>query len=141
MKIPDEDDWQNDFGDIDVAEARRHFFGRDLVQAEQLFRENALCYQENIVFMPFGCFQFYLEAYIRYILSDASKGDSDGASCFFGVVECRCSDILRLPAETKARVRLVLDRLAQGQDYYDAPIDIYGCFDKRAEEAKSRIKE
>jgi hypothetical protein len=58
MKIPDEHDWRNDFGDLDVASAKANFFGLDLTRAEQLFRDNALCYQEDIVFMPFQCFQF-----------------------------------------------------------------------------------
>jgi hypothetical protein len=141
MKIPDEEDWRNDYGDLDVAGARRNFFGINLEQAEQLFRNNALCYQEDIVFMPFTCFRYYIEAYVSYLLSDASKGDSDGASCFFGLIECRKEDIILLSTETKCRIRRVLDRLATGQEYFDAPIDIYKSFPKRAEKALNQIKE
>ena len=41
------------------------------------------------MFMPLACFRYYIHAYLDYLLSDKSEGDSDGASCFFGLIEFR----------------------------------------------------
>jgi hypothetical protein len=78
---------------------------------------------------------------LNYLLSDYSKGDSDGASCFFGVIEYRNSDIMLLPFATKARIRKVLDRLAAGQEYFDAPKELYDSFSERAASARNQINE
>ena len=52
MQIPTELDWQNPYGDLDIKKAKEHFFGKTLEEAEELFVENALYYQEDILFMP-----------------------------------------------------------------------------------------
>lgn len=140
MTIPGEHEWGNDTGDLDVAWARKNFFGLSLLQAEELFRKNALHYQEDIVFMPFRCFQFYIHAYMDYLLSDASKGDSDGASCFFVVTECRTSDIARLPDDTREKICRVIDKIAVGQGFFDANVDIYGSFTEEAAKAKMKLR-
>jgi hypothetical protein len=140
MKIPGEDEWRNDYGDLDVAAARRNFFGLTKDQGEILFRKNSLRYQEDIYFMPYACFEFYVHAYLDYLLSEHSLGASDGASCFFGLVECRTDDILILPIDTQKKIHRVLDKLAVSQDYFEASIEIYGSFPARASAARELIK-
>ena len=140
MNIPGSKEWGEDLGDLDVACARKNFFGISLQQAEELFRKNALSYQEDIVFMPFPCFRFYVHAYMDYLLSDASRGDSDGASCFFTLIECRTSDIIRLSADAKMKLGRVLDKIASGQEYFDADKAIYGSFRENSENAKKKIQ-
>lgn len=139
MKIPDENDWRNDHGDLDVACAHKNFFGLSLDEAENRFRENALSYQEDVVFMPRACFVYYLHAYLNYLLSSDSRGDSDGASCFFGLVECRSHDFALLPADALAKVHLVLDRLGTRQGYFDAEEYIYGSFATKADVARKQL--
>lgn len=141
MKIPDETDWRNDHGDLDIDSARKNFFGLRLDEAENRFRQNALSYQEDVIFMPPACFAYYLHAYLNYLLSSDSRGDSDGASCFFGLVECRSQDLARLPAETRAKVSLVLEKLGTGQDYFDADESIYGSFATKADVARKQLDE
>lgn len=141
MSIPGETEWLNEHGDLDVAAARRNFFGLTLAEAEVLFRKNSLRYQEDIYFMPFACFEFYVHVYLDYLLSDHSRSDSDGASCFFGLVECRHEEIMKLPLPTRGKVRRVLDRLAEGQTYFDAAVEIYGSFPARASVAREKLQE
>jgi hypothetical protein len=111
MAIPTDDDWAHHPDDLDAACARRHFLGKSREQAVALFVENALNYQEDIMFMPVTCFYFYAHAYIDYLMSDRSEGDSDGASCFFGIVEVRKHELLRGPPELRERIRTLLRRL------------------------------
>jgi hypothetical protein len=45
--------------DLDGRCAERHFLGKTLDEAEALFRENSLCYQEDLMFMGVSAFRFY----------------------------------------------------------------------------------
>jgi hypothetical protein len=133
MNIPTETDWAHHPDDLDAACAKKNFFGKTRDQAVELFVVNALTYQEDIMFMPEPCFCFYVHSYIDYLMSGLSKGDSDGASCFFGIVEVRKDDILRGPSELMTRVAALLRRLAERQAWYEAQPDIYGQFKERSE--------
>ena len=140
MVIPAEADWRSEPWDLDIPYAYEHFFGKSLVEAFDLFVENALRYQEDIMFMPLACFEYYIHAYMDYLLSDKSAGDSDGANCFFGIVECRSHDICGGGDVLRRRVVEVLDRLRTRQPWYDATPEIYGDFAVMADEAMKLIE-
>lgn len=117
---------------MDIPYAYKHFLGKNLEEAFDLFVDNALCYQEDIMFMPVVCFRYYVQAYADYLLSEASKDDSDGANCFFGLVEIRRDDISKSPDIVVSQVRKTLLRLRDNQSWYDADEDIYGSFKSRS---------
>ena len=131
--VPTEADWRSEPWCLDTADAYDHFFGKSLAEAELLMEENAIYYQEDLVFMPTKCLEFYIEANIEYLLWNRSKGDSGGASCFFGLLECRHDDIQSFSPATISRVKNLLDRLASHQTWYEAEPAIYGNFAERAE--------
>ena len=133
--IPTEAEWRSEPWDLDIPHAYEHFAGKSLEEAQRLFEEDALSYQEDLMFMPLACFRYYLDAYSQYLLSDASQGDSDAASCFFGLVEVRHKDIMSCHVSARAHVHAVLDRLARSQAWFDASEDIYGSFLRRAARA------
>jgi hypothetical protein len=58
--------------DLDGKCAERHFLGKTLQQAEALFREASILYQEDLMFMGPIAFRFYVQAAISYIQSDAA---------------------------------------------------------------------
>jgi hypothetical protein len=130
--IPTEADWRSEPWDLDIPYAYEHFAGKSRSEAVSLFKDNALYYQEDVMFMPTACFPFYAIAYSDYLLSEDSKGDCDGASCFFGLAEVRAAEI---------RSEGVLRHLAARQVWYDADPTIYGDFAKRAEKALSLIQQ
>ncbi len=115
MNIPSETDWRSEPWCIDIPIAYEHFFGKSLDEAFALFVEKSICYQEDVMFMPKACFRFYLYAYMSYLLSPISSGDSDGASCFFELVEFRIDDILSSDPVLGIRVSEVLNRLRDNQ--------------------------
>lgn len=104
MTIPSRQDI-NVYDSLDERSACEHFLGKTLEQAEALFRENSLCYQEDLMFMGVGAFRFYVQAAISYIRSDSATGDSAIASCLASILE------FRLEYET-AELRPVADQLA-----------------------------
>lgn len=132
--IPTEADWRSEPWDLDVACAYEHFAGKSLDEAVRLFKDNALYYQEDVMFMPRACFPFYAKAYIDYLLSDDSQGDSDGASCFFALVEVRSGEI-RSDRSLAAMVAQALHHLATRQQWYDADMPLYGDFAERSQKA------
>ena len=131
--IPSDADWRSEPWSLDTECAYEHFFGKSLPEAIALLEENALYYEEDLMFMPAQCLRFYIDAYMDYLLSDRSVGDSDGASSFFGLVEVRCEDIKAFSSNTVQSVKSVLNRLASQQTSYDAAPEIYGSFEKKAE--------
>ena len=108
MQIPTEHDWANPYGDLDVRSAKEHFFGKTVDEAEELFVENALYYQEDIMFMPSIPFQYYVHAYINYLLGEQSKGDTEAASCFLMVVKCKMGIHENNPCTLWSRVKEII---------------------------------
>ena len=129
--IPTEADWRSEPWCLDIPHAYRHFHGKDLLEALTLFRENSLLYQEDLMFMPRVCFFYYCRAYTEYLLSDESQGDSDGASCFFGLVSTRRDDLLSNHKLLEA-ARNVLRKLHVRQEWFEATPEIYGDFSAKA---------
>jgi hypothetical protein len=86
MEIPTEEDWQfnpaNVNANLDEAWAYKNFHGKTFDEAVRLFEENVLHYQEDLTYMPGRVFDFYLRAFIAYLMSDGGKDDLLGASCF-----------------------------------------------------------
>jgi hypothetical protein len=132
LSIPTEADWRSEPWDLDTPHAYQHFAGKDLAQSRELFVENALYYQEDLQHMPAICFRYYVWAYIEYLLSEKSYGDSDGARCFFGLVSIRHNE-LRSEMQLREAACRVLQHLQYGQETYNADIAIYGDFEVRAE--------
>ena len=75
------------FGTLDERKACKHFLGKTVDEAVRLFEENALFYQEDLMFMGPVAFQYYVPAFVRYI--DSAVGDSDAVNCFVGLLEHR----------------------------------------------------
>lgn len=137
--IPTEADWRSEPWDLDIPYAYKNFAGKSHEQAVALFQQNALCYQEDVMFMPRACFMFYVRAYIEYLLSAASQGDADGANCFFSLVESRANDI-RGNAVVLSTVEQVLRHLATRQEWYDADSAFYPNFAERAEHSAKQLQ-
>lgn len=52
----------NPYDDLDGRVACRHFLGKSLAEAEALFRENEIYYQEDLMWMGAKAFCFYVQA-------------------------------------------------------------------------------
>jgi len=128
MRIPTEADWRSEPWCLDAKYAYQNFHGKSLGEAVKLFEDNALRYQEDVLFMPSRVFGYYIKAYMTYLTSDAAQGDSDGASCFIALIafkaEHQPADIAPLWPE----IEPVLKRLADHQEWYEALWEVYGSF-------------
>ena len=79
----------NPFDDLDGRAAVRRFLGKTMVEAEALFRENSMLYQEDLMWMGPEAFKYYFPAAVSYIQSEASQGDEDMVRCLASVIDFR----------------------------------------------------
>jgi hypothetical protein len=77
----------NVFDSLDERSAVEHFLGKDLEQAEALFREDH--YWEDLMWMGPIAFRFYVSAAINYLLSDEAENDAYAASSFCSLIGFR----------------------------------------------------
>ena len=132
MEIPSRDDWENAWEGLDEGCAYRNFSGKSLAEAEELFVQCALTYQEDLVYMPERPFKYYVRAYIYYMGSKKSKSDSDAANYFLSLIETHLRDKPEWFDRTWGQIESVLQRVAdQQEEYYDASKSIYGDFSKK----------
>ncbi len=128
MEIPTEKDWGFWQDGLDLEYAHKHFSGKSISEAIELFVDHSLYYQEDLMWMPAVPFQYYIHAYKEYILSDRSKDDSDGASCYLGLIGFK---LKTNPEHIISIFELLLPSaktVAGRQEFYDANVEIYGDF-------------
>ena len=69
----------NVYDSLDEKSAVENFFGKDLIEAENLFKENFLRYQEDLMWMGCRGFEYYVIAAISYlkytIVENSDEGD------------------------------------------------------------------
>ena len=87
MAIPARDEI-NVYDSLDERVACDHFLGKSLEQAEALFREISLYYQEDLMWMGPTAFRFYVQSYINYLQNDSAADDID-IRCFASILEHR----------------------------------------------------
>ena len=130
MDLPSQHDI-NVHDSLDERTACEHFLGKTLEEAEALFRENSLYYQEDLMFMGVKAFRFYVPAAINYIQSPAADGDSDMVNCFAGLLEYRLryeADLLRpIASRLASACAYVLDNYER----FDVIPEIYGDLQPR----------
>lgn len=142
MSIPDRAEWgEIDKDDLDAKYAFKQFFGKSQAEAEQMFRRNALHYQEDLQSMPSAPFNFYAPVFARYINSESARGDSDGASSFLRLVAWTLkSNRDVMTEETEVLLVSTAEQVSMKQAYYDADEDIYGRFGDIYQEIKALAK-
>jgi hypothetical protein len=143
MKIPDRHDWGSLDECLDLKSAFKSFYQKSLAEAEIMFAQNALYYQEDLMWMPKIPFRFYLPAYINYLMSEESKGDSDAANGFLSLIDWKLDpesgemdDLAPLWPDTLR----VLHHIEERQRWYDAEVEIYGDFKASVSSLKKKAQ-
>lgn len=116
---------------LDERSACDHFFGKTLDQAEALFRENSLYYQENLMWMGPKAFSFYVDAVIRYVQSEAASSDTDIFLSLINILEFRLeherADMLPIAGKLGA----FCDYIVQNHERFRLAAEYYGDFRPR----------
>ena len=126
--VPTLADWQSEPWCLDARSAFDHLYGKTTDEAVRLFEENALYYQEDVMFMPSRVFGYYLGAYMKYLESSADDID---ALCFFGLIEHK---LQYQPSDVQpawSEIRHLLDHLSTNESIYSLNPKICSRFPKR----------
>jgi hypothetical protein len=128
--LPGKKEWGNPAeNDLEAHYAYSNFLGKSLVEAVQMFQTNALHFQEDLGAMPAVPFNFYVMAFVTYIMSDSAHGDADGASAFLRMTHWQLkhrSDLI--DRGVMSALLVACASVAQHQSFYAADPDIYGDF-------------
>jgi hypothetical protein len=116
----------NVFDSLDERTACNNFLGKSIDDAQRLFVENSLRYQEDLMFMGPAAFRFYVEAAIRYIQSPEAKYDADIINCFAGILELRLKFESEQLAPVAERLALACDFIIGHWDFFDVHPELYG---------------
>jgi hypothetical protein len=129
----------NVFDSLDEQSAVDHFLGKDLSQAEALFRENFIYYQEDLMWMGPRAFCYYVQAAIAYLVSPASDGDSHAASSFSTVVEFRVDHDRNLIEPAVPRLRDAIRTLMTNFSRFAMEPSAYGDVESRYKVLLSKL--
>ena len=138
--IPTDKDWGDNKYGLDEKYAYRNFSGKNHDEAINLFIENSMIYQEDLIYMYGYVFDYYLNSFLDFLISADANEDSDAASCFLALImskiEYNYADIV----PSKKYIELVLDIVSNYQlTKYDASEDIYGSFKDRSKIIKKYL--
>jgi hypothetical protein len=131
----------NIFDSLDERCAVENFFGNDLEQAQALFRENFLRYQEDLMWMGPIAFRFYVPAAINYLLSKDADHDADAVSSFCGLIEFRWDDDATEIAPVGPIIREGILGILKDFDRYECDSAIYGDVAERYRELLTRLSD
>jgi hypothetical protein len=112
--------------DLDQRHAVKTFLGKTPEQAEAMFRQNFLFYQEDLTYMRTPAFRFYVAPAINYLLSQHARGDSDAASTFCYVLESRLKYDPDALAPIAPVVLDAIEKILADFDRFDCSPETYG---------------
>jgi len=79
----------NVYDSLDERAAVLVFYGKTLEEAEELFRENSLRYQEGLMWMGPKAFDYYMDAAINYVKSPAGVRDEAMVHAITSILDYR----------------------------------------------------
>lgn len=116
----------NVFDSLDERWAVKNFLGKSLDEAEALFRENFIHYQEALMWMGPVAFAFYAKAAMQYLLSAQSTGNSDAASSFGVLIQFRLDHELEALIPVKTDLCEFIRNLLPEISRFDCDPTVYG---------------
>jgi hypothetical protein len=129
----------NVFDSLDERSAVEHFLGKDLEQAEALFRDDLLCYWEDLMWMGPIAFRFYVPAAINYLLSEEAENDASAANSFCSLIgfrlDCKPAEVVPVGPVIREGIIGVLKDF----DRYGPDIAIFGDVAGRYRALLSRL--
>jgi hypothetical protein len=133
-KVPDKADWDGYKEDLDVRHFHKLAFGKTIDDIQQYFGGGrAIERADELLFAPRAVFQYYVFAFVKFLMGESGEGESDAASPFLSLLEEREKKDPGSVSEIYSELSEVVDFITSHQEYFDAEVDIYGLFSERAE--------
>ena len=140
LRVPDESAWYGYQDDLDVRYMHGLFFSKSIDDVQDYFvGGRAIERSSELLFAPRPVFQYYIQAFAKFLLSERAVGESDAASPFLHLLENREEKDPGSVREIFSSLVECVDYVARNQDYFDADIDIYGDFNEQAARIRQRF--
>jgi hypothetical protein len=114
------------YDSLDGRVACKNFLGKNLEEAEALFRDNSVRYQEDLMWMGPIAFRYYVTSAICYIQSEAAAGDSDMINCIAGLLEFRLEHETTQLVPIARQLADVCAYVVEHFERFDLDPEIYG---------------
>ena len=111
---------------LDEKLAAEHFLGKSASQAETLFRENAIHYAGDLIWMGDKAFAFYFPAFSRFLESTHADGDADALNSLASVIAFRAEHEPQSITGARDAVLSALNYCADNYSKFKVQAAIYG---------------
>lgn len=141
-KVPSENDWGNYTADLDQRSAHERFGGKTNEDMQKEYYSNVLERVAELRFMPPIPFRYYVIGFKDFIIagSFAEYEASDAANSFLKLVESSLMSNARVISPVMNALMPAVEQVANNQEKYEAPEEIYGCFKDKLSNIKSLYK-
>jgi hypothetical protein len=132
-RVPDESAWYGYEADLDVRYLHNLFFGKTADEVQEYFVDDrAIERSDELLFAPRPVFQYYIQAFTKFLQSELGAGESDAASPFLHLLVNREEKDPGSVREIYSLLEECVEFVGGNQAYFEAPVDIYGDFRKQA---------
>lgn len=114
--------------DLDVKYAFNLYGGKTIAEVTPYFRRSPIDRVDELRFVPWEVFSYYVLWFTEFLTSDESKNECDSASCFLHLVLEKAQAEPKRFRDLYPRLKSAVDVIAGRQEFYDADADIYGLF-------------
>ena len=111
---------------LDEKQAIEHFLGKTFDDAKKLFKKNDLYYADDLRWMEEKAFQFYLPAFIEFIMSDDRNVSSDTLTSFLSLLRSKLEYELDAIKSCRSILIKSLEYCIHNYSKFDVDIEIYG---------------
>jgi len=133
FKVPGPEEWAGYKDDLDGRQAHAFWFGKSLEDVQQYFGGvQSIQRGQELLFMPRRAFQFYICAFVQFVMSEAAIGDADTASSLLNFLTAREKRDPGSVAQIYDRLQPTLEFVAESQVRFKAEHDVYGDFRETA---------
>jgi hypothetical protein len=137
MTLPTEKDI-NVYNSLDEIVAAEHFLNKTLDEAEGMFRDDSVYYQEDLMWMGPRAFGFYLQAMNNYLKSEYSKGDDHIIYCLYQVILFKIEG--NELSFAISEVNEMIDYITRNYAKFSIDENVYGNLLEKYGEIRSEIK-
>ena len=109
---------------LDERAARDRFLGKSREAARALFAENMVAYSEDLMWMGGPAFDYYVDAAIDYLHSEAAMGDDLDLWCFLGAIRFRAEHAREYTLPSLAKLESACQRFLGDVERYGQGDDI-----------------
>lgn len=137
-RTPDHEAWGS-LDDLDVRYAFKLYGGKSVAEAMPHFIQSPIERADELRFAPWDVFAYYVFCFTDFLISDASQGEADCASCFLRLVLGKARAAPQRLRDLYPRLKAAVEVVAGRQSFYDADVSIYGLFSDIRREIEAAV--